>query len=104
MRLKDPISAKYVPLATTSTPFTPKADVVGRGEMPGGKDASVMMYTQVSKLTKDQCDAAHDEIFERLPPTGTICFGKCLVLHASNFEHHQIRIERILKTSVFLDR
>ena len=79
LRLKKPITTKYVALATTTTPFTAKADVVGRGGRPGGKDASVMMYTQVSSLTTDQCNAAHEDILGDLPPAGAICFGKnCL--------------------------
>lgn len=75
LRLKERIDADFIPLASSSTRLTPQVDVVGRGEMEDGKFPDVMMYTQVSTMTEEECNDYHDQIIGDLPPKGMLCFG-----------------------------
>lgn len=76
LRLTERIDADFIPLASTSTRLTDQVDVVGRGEMEDGNMPDVMMYTQVSTMTQDECNDYHDEIIGDLPPKGAMCFGE----------------------------
>ena len=79
LRLRKAIkSVAFVPLASPSTQLTPQVDVVGRGEMQNGKMPDVMMYTQVSTMTEEECDYNHYQIIGSSPPDGAMCFGKII--------------------------